>query len=105
MLLNRPAEIPSEPEENAYDAVIAPERGVPKTPRLSFQERFKMMAMIAQEQPAALLLDSGKTDSLFNMGSFSRYQPSEVPLGFLTHEDFSLIHRLASEGPVTLKLT
>src|SRR6202140_3503672 len=104
VLLNKPTEIPTDPEENAYDAVIAPERGLARIPRLGFQERIKMMATLAQEQPAVLLLDSGKTDNLFNMGSFSRYQPSEVPLGFITHEDFSLIYRLASEGAVTLKV-
>ena len=63
-----------------------------------------MMAMIGQEQPGVLLLDSGKTDNLFNMSAFSRYQPSEVPLAFLTHEDFSLIYRLAEAGPVSLKV-
>lgn len=62
-----------------------------------------MMTMIAQEQPAVLLFDSGKTDNLFNMSSFSRYQPSEIPLAYIAHEDFTLIYRLASEGPVTLK--
>lgn len=98
VLLNKPAEIPADPEENAYDAVIAPDRGLAKTPRLGFQERIKMMAALAQEQPAVVLFDSGKTDNLFNMSSFSRYQPSEVPLGFITHEDFTLIYRLASEG-------
>jgi carboxypeptidase Q len=105
LLQNKPAEIPSEPEENAYDAVIPPDRGVARPPRGGgFQERIRMMTMIAQEQPAAVLLDSGKTDNLFNMGSFSRYQPSAVPLAFVTHEDYSLIYRLAEENPVSMKL-
>jgi Iap family predicted aminopeptidase len=104
VLLNTPAVIPADPEENAYDAVITPDRGLARTPRLGFQERIKMMASLAQEQAAVLLLDSGKTDNLFNMSSFSRYQPSEVPLAYLTHEDFSLIHRLAAAGAVTLKV-
>ncbi|MGZ4828087.1 MAG: M20/M25/M40 family metallo-hydrolase [Candidatus Angelobacter sp.] len=104
ILLNKPTEIPTEPEENAYDAVIAPDRGVAKSPRMGFQERIKLMTTLAQEEPAVVLLDSGKTDNLFNMGSFSRYQPSGVPLGFLAHEDFSLIYRLAAEGAVSLKV-
>lgn len=104
ILLNKPSEIPTDPEENAYDAVIAPDRGLAKVPRMGFQERLKLMATLAQEEPAVILLDSGKTDNLFNMGSFSRYQPSGVPLGFLTHEDFSLIYRLAAEGAVSLKV-
>jgi len=103
VLLNKPTEIPVDPEENAYDAVISPDRGLARSARLGFQERIKMMTMIAQEQPAVLLLDSGKTDNLFNMSSFSRYQPSEIPLAYIAHEDFTLIYRLASEGPVILK--
>ena len=104
LLLSKPAEIPTEPEENAYDAVIAPERGLSHTPRMGFQERFRMMAMIAQEQPAVILLDSGKTDDLFNMSAFSRYQPSEAPLAYVTHEDYSLIYRLAEKGAVNMKV-
>lgn len=104
LLLNKPTELPTEPEENAYDAVIPPERGLPRAPRMGFQERIKIMAMIAQEQPGVILLDSGKTDDLFNMSAFSRYQPSEVPLAFVTHEDYSLIYRLAEKSPVTMKV-
>jgi carboxypeptidase Q len=104
VLLNKPAEIPVDPEENAYDAVIAPDRGLARSPRLGFAERIRMMMTLTQEQPAVILFDSGKTDNLFNMTSFSRYQPSEVPLAYVTHEDFSLIYRLAAVGPVTLKI-
>lgn len=104
LLLSKPAEIPTEPEENAYDAVIAPEHGLSHAPRMGFQERFRMMTMIAQEQPAVILLDSGKTDDLFNMSSFSRYQPSGVPLAYITHEDYSLIYRLAEKGAVSMKV-
>ena len=65
-----------------------------------------MMAAIIQEQSAVMLLDSGKTDNLFNMGSLSRppFQPSGVPVGFIAHEDYSLIYRLAQSGPVTMKI-
>ena len=104
VLLNKPSEIPVDPEENAYDAVISPDRGLARAPRLGFQERIRMMTMIAQEQPAVILFDSGKTDNLFNMSSFSRYKPSEVPVAYITHEDFSLIYRLAAEGAVSLKV-
>ena len=104
LLLSKPAEIPTQPEENAYDAVITPERGLSHAPRMGFQERFRMMTMIAQEQPAAILLDSGKTDDLFNMSAFSRYQPSSVPLAYITHEDYSLIYRLAEKSAVSMKI-
>jgi hypothetical protein len=104
ILGSKPAEIPTGHADNAYDAVITPSHGVPTRPAMGFAERRKMMETISQEQPAVALLDSGKTDNLFNMGNFSRYQPSSVPLAFITHEDYSLIYRLAEAGPVAMKV-
>jgi hypothetical protein len=104
VLASKPAEIPAEPAENAYDAVITPSHGIPNQQGMSFANRRKMMAAIAEEQPALILLDSGKTDNLFNMSAFSRYEPSTVPLAFVSHEDYSLIYRLGSAGPVTMKV-
>lgn len=104
VLASKPADIPNREEENAYDAVITPSHGVPKAQGLGFAERLKIFGEIAKEQPAVLLLDSGKTDSLFTMGSFSRYQASQIPLAFITHENYSLIYRLAQEGPVSMKV-
>jgi carboxypeptidase Q len=103
VLYGKPAEIPTQEAENAYDAVIPPGRGV-RRPGLAFGERQRLMQALAQEQPAVVLFDSGKTDNLFNMSSFSRYQPSDVPVAYITHEDFSLIHRLAAKGAVNMKV-
>jgi len=90
--------------ENAYDAVIPPSRGVPKQAG-GYRQMMKMLKTIAAEQPAAILLDSGKPDSLFNMsGGFGGYKPSDVPEAFITHENYLLIWRLAQAGPVTLKI-
>jgi carboxypeptidase Q len=102
ILASKPAEIPTDEAENAYDAVITPPRGVARPQ--GFGERLRIFRVLAAEQPAAVLLDSGKTDSLFNMGSASRYQPSEVPLAFVTHEDYGLIYHLAETGPVSMKV-
>jgi Predicted aminopeptidases len=107
VLGHAPADVPPDSDipENAYDAVIPPSHGVPKAGEEGGRQRFQMLRAIAQEGVGALLLDSGKTDSLFNMGGgFSRYNPSEVPLAFLTHEDYSLIYRLLQTGPVAMKL-
>ena len=61
------------------------------------------MRQIASEEPALILVDSGKPDSLFNMtGGFPAYKPSAAPMAFLTHEDYDLIWRLLATGPVTL---
>jgi hypothetical protein len=102
-----PAEIPPDNDQptNAYDAVITPSHGVPKSNAGGgFRQRFQMMRALAAENPAAVLFDSGKTDSLFNMTSFSRYEPSQAPMAFVTHEDYSLIYRLAKQVPVSMKV-
>jgi len=63
-----------------------------------------MMQTAADAGAAIVLMDSAKPDSLFNMGSFSWYQPSRIPIAFLTHEDYSLVYRLLQRGPVTMKI-
>ena len=89
--------------ENAYDAVIPPSRSVPE-PSGGWRARMQLMRQVAAEQPALILTDSGKPDSLFNMGSvFTRYSASYVPMAFLTHEDYDLIYRLLQAGAVTMK--
>ena len=103
----KPRELPSEAEapENAYDAVIAPSHGIPK-PHLSSRDRLKLLKMVAEEGTLAVILDSGKTDNLFNMGGGShRYQPSDLPIAFITHEDYEQIYRLQQTSPVTLKVS
>src|SRR5215469_3542897 len=88
--------------ENAYDAVIPLRHGL-KPAGMSFRERAQLIHRISEEQPALVLLDSGKPDSLFNMtGGFNSYQPSPAPIAFLTHEDYDLVWRLLQAGPVKM---
>ena len=95
----------TEEADNAYDAVISPARGLHQ-PRMSFRERLQILKLIAAEQPAVFLLDSGKWDNLFNMaGGFNKYQPSEVPMAFISHEDYDLIYRLQQAGPVSMRVS
>ncbi len=90
--------------DNAYDAVIAPQRGVPEAAGMSGRARFALLRQIAAEKPALIVVDSGKPDSLYTMGgSWSRSFSSDVPLAFLTHENYSLVYRLMQSGPVTMK--
>lgn len=106
VLAGPPATIPPDfpPPDNAYDAVIPPPHGVPQNEGNRYARRRQQMQTIVQSGAAAILLDSGKEDNLFNMGSFGAYQPSALPLAFLTHEDYDLIYRLAKTQPVTMKL-
>ena len=106
VLLGKPADLSKEEAnpDNAYDAVIAPARGVPTGNEMGWHERLQLLHQIAQEQPALLLLDSGKTDNLYTMGGgFGGYKSTEVPMAFLAHENYDLIWRLLQAGPVTLK--
>jgi hypothetical protein len=97
--------INQEQAETAYDAVIPPPKGLPKEGEMSYRERFRMFRAVGQAGAAAILLDSGKADSLFNMGGgYNHYESSEVPMAFLSHEDYSLIYRLQDAGPVTMKV-
>jgi carboxypeptidase Q len=89
--------------ENAYDAVIAPPIGIPEA-NMGFRARRGLLRQVAAEQPALMLMDSGKTDSLYNMtGGFPRYSPTAVPMAFLTHEDYDLLYRLLQVGPASMK--
>lgn len=101
VLMRKPADLSKlDPHpENAYDAVIAPPHGIP-TESQSFRGAMHLLRQVADEQPALIALDSGKTDSLYNMGGgFPRYEPTEVPLAFLTHENYALLYRLAQAAP------
>lgn len=90
--------------DNAYDAVIPPTRGVPAD-NASYRGRMQLLQKVRELGPALILSDSGKTDSLFNMGGARpRYTPSDVPAAFLTHEDYDLLWRLALSGEVKLKV-
>lgn len=106
ILLSRPADLSTEQvnPENAYDAVIAPSHGLPTGNEMGWRDRLELLEQIAQQQPALLLMDSGKIDNLYNMaGGFGGFKPTEVPMAFLAHENYELIFRLLQAGPVTLR--
>ena len=74
-MLRKPADLSKEEAnpENAYDAVIPPPRGVPE-PNGGWRARLQLLNKVSSEQPALILMDSGKSDSLFNMsGGFRGY--------------------------------
>jgi hypothetical protein len=107
LMTRPPAEIPADSDvpNNAYDAVIPPSHGVPRVGAQDrFRQRRQLMQTASDEGAAVLLVDSGKTDALFNMTSFSRYEPSQIPSAFLTHEDYALIFRLLQAGSVSMKV-
>jgi carboxypeptidase Q len=104
VLVNKPADLSKADKnpENAYDAVIPQQHGV-KPVGMTWRQRADLMREIASEEPALILMDSGKPDSLFNMtGGHPAFRPSAAPMAFVTHEDYDLIWRLLQTGPVTL---
>ena len=106
VMMAKPADIPTEEAENAYDAVVTPFHGVPPHSGNGvnpYSSRMRIYQQLTQEGVGVLLLDSGKTDNLFNMGGIGRgYQESTFPAGFIAHEDYALIYRLAKTGPVNM---
>jgi hypothetical protein len=105
VMMRKPADLSQEEAnpENAYDAVIPRSRGIP-APDGGYRARLRTLDQVAAEQPALILLDSGKADSLFTMsGGFRNYSATQVPMALLTHEDYDLLYRLRQAGPVTMK--
>lgn len=104
VLLNKPADLSKAEQnpENAYDAVIPQQHGV-KPAGMTWRQRADLMREIASEEPALILVDSGKPDSLFNMtGGHPAFRPTAAPMAFVTHEDYDLLWRLLQTAPVTL---
>jgi hypothetical protein len=105
VLLRKPADMSKlDPNpETAYDAVITPQHGVRKE-EMGWRERLGLLRQLAAEEPVLLVMDSGKPDSLYNMtGGYPAYSPTQVPMAFLTHEDYDLLYRLVQAGPATMK--
>jgi carboxypeptidase Q len=106
VMLRKPYDLSQEDPnpENAYDAVIAPARGIPQPNQMGWRDRLRLLQQVAAQGPALVLSDSGLPHSLFNMtGGFTRYSASDVPMAFLTHEDYGLLYRLLQAGAVTMK--
>lgn len=88
--------------DNAYDAVIPPQKGVPDHQR---PHRRVAIGSLVRQHPAVLLVDAGKPYDLFTMGSISDYEATPVPLAFVNHADYSLLYRLLQDGkPVKMTI-
>ncbi len=85
---------------DAYDAVIGT-RKLPARPQL---DRQTALRFLQRQKAAVVLLDSGKPDALFTMGSSNGDHLSPLPVALLTHEDYSWLARLAPAGGVRMKL-
>jgi carboxypeptidase Q len=97
--------------ENAFDAVVTPTLGIPAARggagagRGAGGGRGAEMIPLVNAGAAVLVRDSGKPWDLFNMGGAGgNYAPSAIPTAFLTHEDYSLIYRLAQSGTVSMRV-
>jgi carboxypeptidase Q len=104
-----PAVLPKNPT-NAHNANVPQPHGVPKTPPLSITERRenmrKIMTALAQAGAVAILRDSRKPDALILTGiaSFPRYQPSALPVAYLSHPDYEWLLRLAKAGQGSFRI-
>ncbi len=104
-----PVQLPKNPP-NAYNAVIPPPKGVPKAPAVSFRQMFenyrKVMDALAKAGAAAILRDSNKPDAMLLTGSasFPAYEPSALPIAFVSHPDYEWLLRLAKAGHGTFRI-
>ncbi len=105
----RPAELPENPP-NAYNAVIPLPRGIQSQPseaalrqrRAQYVERIKALA---EAGALALLLDSGKPYSLEVTGGFyPPYEPTPLPIAYVSHSDYLWLVRLARHGGASFRL-
>ncbi len=106
VLFGKPTNVAGEEPnpDNAYDAVIAPAHGVPTGNVMGWRDWLQALQQVGEQQPALVLMDSGKIDNLYTMGGgFGGYKSTDVPMAFLAHENYDLIWRLLQAGPVTLK--
>jgi carboxypeptidase Q len=104
-----PAVLPKNPT-NAHNANVPQPHGVPKTPPVPFPERLermrKMMTALADAGAVAILRDSRKPDALLMTGiaSFPRYEPSILPVAYLSHPDYEWLLRLAKDGQGSFRI-
>ena len=104
-----PALLPESPP-NAYNAVIPEPHGVPAGEARSYRARFMRLAGIAgalsKAGAAAMLRDSRKPDAMLVSGSagFPAYQPSALPIAYVSHPDYQWLLRLAKAGQGTFRI-
>ncbi len=105
----RPAELLENPP-NAYNAVIPLPRGIQpaqaeaalRQRREQYRERIKALAEVGA---LALLLDSGKPYSLeVTGGSYPSFEPTPLPMAYVSHSDYLWLVRLAKHGQASFRL-
>ena len=117
VMIGKPANVwlDGQNPENAFDAVVPLAVGVPAARAdegRAAQVAVRVVDAARKENPlvdagaaAVVVRDSGKPWNLFNMGGAGgNYAPSAIPTAFLTHEDYSLIYRLAQSGTVSMRV-
>ena len=104
-----PALLPEHPP-NAYNAVIPIQRGVPGSEARSYRSRYMRLAglagALAKAGAATMLRDSRKPDAMLVGGSasFPAYQPSAIPVAYVSHPDYQWLLRLARAGKGTFRI-
>src|SRR6185312_553442 len=84
---------------NAYDSVIVPPKGVPAAGAGRGRGGFGRGGANPLAGAAVVIRDSGKPWNLFSIGGAGRYAPSDVPTAVISHEDYSLLYRMAKDYP------
>jgi hypothetical protein len=103
-----PAVLPQNPP-NAYNAVIPSPRGVRKPSAESPEERAQrlraVMEALGKAGANAMLRDSQKPYELeVDAGTGTPYQPSALPIAYVSHGDYEWLLRLAKAGAATFQI-
>jgi len=109
-------DLPERPA-NSYDAVVTPEQrallrafiqGGPEAAEMMqhFQTADNVLAALGPAGAAAVLRNSCVPDALLHMGSAGNgaYEPSPLPVAYLSYPDYQWLTRLAKAGESTIRL-
>jgi len=104
LMVGEPQHLPPGTPENSFIAVKAEEDDLHQLSPEELKEREDALQELISEGPLTVLLDSRKPHNLFNMGNFTNFTPSPIPLAFILHEDYMRLFELSQKSSVSMKI-
>jgi Zn-dependent M28 family amino/carboxypeptidase len=91
-------------DENSFSALRAVDDGLGQLSDSEMEDRQQVLGQLSTEGPLVILMDSGKPRGLFNMGSFTQFEPTPAPMAFVTHDEYVAIFNMARRHSVTMRI-
>lgn len=101
LMTDKPQSLSSGTAANSFLAIQEEDEFKDLSPEQARQREQALQELIA-EGPAVVLVDSGKSQNLFNMGTFTNFVPSPIPLAFILHKDYTFLFELAQTNDVSM---